>query len=113
MTISGDHGSFPGDDGDEQAVRGGRHIDTGKPAAPASPEFSRAESPALESRRTVGERHWAVQLVSKVVTSPAAVATTLGFVAVVILLVLLGAGLLGVRVDVGPIHVGPGTGQAK
>jgi hypothetical protein len=48
-----------------------------------------------------------LDLVGRVLATPGAMVQALIFFGVLLALVLLAAGLLGVKVDVGPAHVGP------
>jgi hypothetical protein len=70
-------------------------------------DAGRQISGAGPDRRAGDERHALLQVVGRVLSTPGTMIRALVFVSVLLALVLVAAGLLGVKVDVGPVHVGP------
>jgi hypothetical protein len=102
MTITRPGGGVPGSDGDVPAENGGRQDQ------PVQPQLTRSAFPD-PSRRADDERHELVKLADRILTSRAALVRALIVLVVVLVLLFAAVGLLGVQLDVGPVHLGPGT----
>ncbi|WP_328645198.1 hypothetical protein OHS58_33995 [Amycolatopsis sp. NBC_00348] len=58
-------------------------------------------------RRAGDERRGLADLAGRIVTSPGTMVRALIFIGVLLVLVLAAAGLFSLKIDVGPVHVGP------
>lgn len=101
MTIRRDPAPFPEPNGDQHPLYGGRHDAKADP-----PDLAENIDSHSDERPTNGSR--LMHLAGRVLTSPGAMLRALVFIGGLLTLVLVAAGFLGVRVDVGPVHIGPG-----
>lgn len=101
MTIRRDLDQSPRPDDDQPPGDAGRQSRSG-----------RHNEVVSSSGQAVDERHMLLDFAGRVLSAPGALIQALIFVGVMVALVLAAAGLLGVRVDVGPVHVGPAVGTS-
>lgn len=113
MTIGADREPVPESDDDRPGPNARRQPD-GKNPGFGQEQVSHSEDTAhFRGRRAADERHRLMHFAGRILTSPGATFRALACIAVLLVLVILGAGLLGVRLDVGPLHIGPALGQTS
>ncbi|WP_206792036.1 hypothetical protein [Amycolatopsis sp. MtRt-6] len=112
MTTGADREPFPGQDDDRPPPHGRQS--NREPSGPSAEQLSYVEDTLpRRGRRTDDERHGLLHLADRILVSPGATFRLLVCIAVLVTLFILGAGLLDVRIDVGPVHIGPDTGQSS